>query len=64
MRIVTLTRDMRPWHKGQDAVLPDALAAKLIKAGEATNEREYPPREKDSQDTHLEPKRYLTRKRG
>jgi hypothetical protein len=42
-RIVRITRDMRPWSAGQDAVLPDDLAAKLIKSGEAENSRPYPP---------------------
>jgi hypothetical protein len=43
MRVVTLKRDMRPWRAGQDAVLPDDVAAKLIASGEATNQRPFPP---------------------
>jgi len=43
MRVVQLTRDLRPWHKGQDAVLPDDLAERLLKSGEATNPRPFPP---------------------
>lgn len=42
-RIVTFTRDLRPWQNGQDAVLPDELAAKLIKSGEAKDSRPFPP---------------------
>lgn len=43
MKIVTFTRDMRPWQKGEDAVLPDALAAKVIASGEAKDSRPFPP---------------------
>ncbi len=43
MRIVQLTRDLRPWRKGEDAVLPDDLASRLLKSGEATNARPFPP---------------------
>jgi hypothetical protein len=42
-RIVKLTADLRPFRKGEDAVLPDEVAARLIKSGEATNSRPYPP---------------------
>lgn len=38
-----MTRDMRPWRKGEDAVLPDEMAEKLLKAKEAENPRPYPP---------------------
>lgn len=43
MRIVTITRDMRPYRAGQDAVLPDDLADKLLKSGEAKDPRPFPP---------------------
>jgi hypothetical protein len=43
MKIVKLTRDMRPWRAGDDAVLPDELAEKLLKLGEAQDPRPYPP---------------------
>ena len=33
--LVTLTRDMRPYRKDDDAALPDDLAQKLIDAGDA-----------------------------
>jgi hypothetical protein len=36
MRLVTLTRDMRPWQRGDDAALPDDAAKRLIDAGDAT----------------------------
>lgn len=36
MRLVTLTRDMRPYQAGHDAALPDALAQQLLDAGDAT----------------------------
>jgi len=35
MMLVTLTRDMRPYQVGHDAALPDAVAQKLIDAGDA-----------------------------
>ncbi len=44
-QIVTIVRDMRPWRAGQDAVLPDDLADKLVKAGDAQNPRPYPPQD-------------------
>lgn len=43
MRIVEMTRDMRPYAKGQDAVLPDDVAAKLLQEGDAKNPRPFPP---------------------
>jgi hypothetical protein len=71
MRIVTLTKDMRPWQKGEDAVLPEPLAAKLIADGDAENERPYPPPDVAPAKSNvaperpvLQPKRYFTRKRG
>lgn len=36
MRLVTMTRDMRPYGAGHDVALPDDLAAKLIADGGAT----------------------------
>ncbi|HZP88650.1 MAG TPA: hypothetical protein VFB54_17710 [Burkholderiales bacterium] len=67
MKIVTLTRDMRPWRKGQDAVLSDELAKKLLKDGDAQNERPFPPPDvaPATAQPAFEPKRYMTRgKRG
>jgi hypothetical protein len=43
MRVVTITRDMKPYRAGQDAVLPDEVAAKLIASGAASNPRPFPP---------------------
>jgi hypothetical protein len=45
MKIVTIERNMRPWRAGQDAVLPDELADKLVKAGDAKDPRPYPPQD-------------------
>ncbi len=68
MQIVTLTRDMRPWRSGQDAVLPDEIAAKLVDSGEAKDPRPFPPPDmapnNPVRDAQLQPKRYFTRKRG
>jgi hypothetical protein len=62
---------MRPWQKGADAVLPDELAAQVVKNGEAENSRPYPPPDVAPRvpvgtvDTVARPRRaYLTRKRG
>lgn len=38
---VTLTSDVRPWRKGDDIHIPPALAAALVKSGEATNPRPF-----------------------
>lgn len=70
MRIVRLTRDMKPWGKGQDAVLPDDLAAKLIAAKDAEDSRPFPPPDVAPQvPVRAAPVppvkgRYMTRKRG
>lgn len=47
MKIVTLTTDMRPWAKGESPVLPDAVAAQLVKAGEGKDLRPFPPQDMD-----------------
>jgi hypothetical protein len=43
MKIIKLNRDLRPWRAGQDAVVPDDVAAKLLASGDATDSRPYPP---------------------
>ena len=44
MRIVKLTRDMRPnGRAGDDIVVPDEVAAKLVKEQLAKDPRPYPP---------------------
>lgn len=45
MKIVTMTRDMRPFHRGQDAVLQDDVALRLQEEGAANNLRPFPPQE-------------------
>jgi hypothetical protein len=35
MKMVELTREMRPHHAGEKRVVPDALAEKLIASGDA-----------------------------
>jgi hypothetical protein len=72
MRIVKLTRDMRPYRQGQDAVLPDELAAKLVEKGDAEDSRPYPPVDvaprvpvgEPPPKTLTRPRPYFTRKRG
>jgi hypothetical protein len=68
-KIVTLTRDMRPWSKGQDAVLPKAMAEKLVADGDADNLRSFPPsdvapRVPVAAASLPARKGYMTRKRG
>jgi len=60
---------MRPWRGGQDAVIPEALAAKLVASGEAKNSRPFPPPDVApaipvGTTEVMRPKRYFTRKRG
>jgi hypothetical protein len=70
MKIVTFTRDMRPWQKGQEAVLPDALAAKVVASGEATDPRPFPPqdvaptRPVGTPTEQPQRKRYFTRRKA
>jgi len=70
MRIVTITRDLRPWQARQDAVLPDALAERLVKEGAAENPRPYPPADVapvvqvNAPPAATSRKRYSTRERG
>ncbi len=67
MRIVTFTRDMRPWQAGADAVLPDAIAEKLVADGDAKDLRPFPPadvvpdRPLAAQTLTVSHKRYMTR---
>lgn len=35
MKLVTMTRDMRPFQANHDALLPDDVADRLIAAGDA-----------------------------
>ena len=69
MRIVQLTRDMRPnGRAGDDIVVPDAVAESLVKNKEATNPRPFPPPDvappQPAKPSLPAPRRYATRKRG
>ncbi len=71
MLIVTFTRDMRPWQAGADAVLPDAVAERLVAEGSAKDARPFPPpdvvpsvapdRPLAAQTLSIGQKRYMTR---
>jgi hypothetical protein len=62
MKLVELTRDMRPWRAGDSALVSDALADAMVKAGEAHNARPFPP---EADKPALPPRgTYLTRKRS
>lgn len=43
MRVVKMTKSMRPYGAGDSAALPDDLAEKLIAAGEAEDSGPFPP---------------------
>ena len=40
MKLVRLSRDMAPWHAGDDKLLADELADRLLASGEADNPRD------------------------
>lgn len=42
MKSVEMTRDLRPFHRGQRAVLDDTLADALLDSGDATNPEAWP----------------------
>lgn len=44
MKLVTLTRDMRPYGANADILVPDGVAQTLVASGDARDPREYPPR--------------------
>lgn len=41
MKMVTLTRDLRPWRQGDRVPVPDDLAATLVEGGDATDPQEW-----------------------
>ncbi len=59
MKMVEFTRDMRPHRVGDKRVVPDAVAARLIDAGEAKHFVSVFDKEKPSQTSAP----YKTRKR-
>jgi len=42
VKIVTITRDMRPYRAGTDYPFPDDVADKLVADGDAKNPRPFP----------------------
>lgn len=70
MRVVTMTRDLRPWRAGEDAFLPDEVAARLIESGDAKHMRPFPPGSGSEAPAHESvpdgerprPRRYMTRR--
>jgi hypothetical protein len=64
MKIVTLTRDMRPWRAGDRPVVPDVLAEALITAGDAKDPQSFPPADVAGPEIRPPKGRYLTRKAG
>lgn len=41
MKMVTLTRDLRPWRQGDRVPLPDTLADELVQAGDAADPADW-----------------------
>lgn len=60
MKMIEFTRDMRPQRAGEKRVVPDAVAEKLIKAGDAKPVAS--PFDKPT--GQLTGRTYKTRKRG
>lgn len=64
MKMVTLTRDMKPWRAGESYAVPDEMAQRLVKSGEAKDERTFPPPDVSPPTqtaSPLQPKTYMTR---
>ena len=61
MKLVELTRDLRPWRAGDSALVPDMVADAMMKAGEAHNARPFPP---VAEAVEHPRGTYLTRKRS
>jgi hypothetical protein len=53
MKVVQLTTDLKPWRRGDDAILPDELADKLVASGEGINPRPFNPKEPDIADRQI-----------
>ena len=41
MKLVTMTVDLKPYHRGQHVPFPDEVADRLITSGEAINSRPW-----------------------
>ena len=62
MKLVELTRDLRPWRAGDSALVPDAVADAMVKAGDGHNARPFPPQAGASAQVDERPRwSYLTR---
>ena len=61
MKLVELTRDLRPWRAGDSALVPDAVADAMVKTGEAQSARPFPPQPEVQERPRGS---YLTRKRS
>jgi hypothetical protein len=44
-QIITMTRDMRPWARGDRYIVSDAQAKELVESGAAVNPEPYGPPE-------------------
>lgn len=53
MKLIELTTDLRPWRRGDNVPVPDALADKLVESGEAINPRPFPAREPSIVDLEI-----------
>ena len=64
MKLVELTRDLRPWRAGDSALVPDMVADAMVKAGEAHNARPFPHTAEPADPAESPRGTYLTRKRS
>ena len=65
MKLVELTRDLRPWRAGDSALVPDAVVDAMVNVGDAHNARPFPPQAAASAQVDERPRgSYLTRKRS
>ena len=63
MKLVTLTRDMRPYGANADILVPDSVAQILVASGDARDPREYPPRKPAKTPTQPPVAGYKTKRR-
>lgn len=64
MKTVYLTTDMRPWRAGDEVHVPNEVAERLVRNGEAKNMRPFNPTGAEQPSTDDRPKSsYLTKAR-
>lgn len=61
MKMVTMTEDVRPYHRGQDVPMPDEMADKLVASGSAKDPRPWPEGQAPAEAPRPAPQTYQTR---